>query len=75
VPNYEKVPGCTRGRRWKAYRGNPQYAVMYEFENEKVSEAPAWLEQQDINPDNERMRNIMTHATGSPGIWKKTFQL
>lgn len=75
VPNYEKVTGCIRGRRWRTYRGSPRYAVMYEFEHETVSESPEWLEQRDINPDNQRMRDIMTHATGSPGIWKKTFQI
>ncbi len=75
VTNYEKVPGCIRGRRWKAVRGEPQYSVVYEFENEKVSETPEWLLQRDIHPDNDRMRGLMTHAPGSPGIWKKTFQL
>ena len=75
VPNYEKVPGCIRGRRWKATSGEPSYAVVYEFENEKVSQSPEWLAQRDINPDNPRMRDLMTHAPGSPGIWKKTFQL
>ncbi len=75
VPNYEKVPGCIRGRRWSAVRGEPSYAVVYEFEHEKVSESPEWLDQRDINPDNPRMRDLMTHAAGSPGIWKKTFQL
>ncbi len=73
--NYEKVPGCIRARRWKAFRGDPKYAVVYEFENENVSETPEWLRQRDIDPSNERMRQLMTHATGSPGIWKKTFQL
>ena len=75
VPNYEKVPGCLRGRRWKAVRGTPKYAVVYEFEHEKVSETPEWLKQRDINTANERMRSLMKHAPGSPGIWKKTFQL
>ena len=75
VPNYEKVPGCIRGRRWNAVRGEPSYAVVYEFEHEKVSESAEWLAQRDINPDNPRMRDLMTHAAGSPGIWKKTFQL
>ena len=75
VPNYEKVPGCTRGRRWKAVKGQPSYAVVYEFEHEKVSESAEWLAQRDINSDNGRMRDLMTHATGSPGIWKKTFQI
>ncbi len=75
VPNYEKVPGCIRGRRWKSIRGEPHYAVVYEFENETVSESPEWAKQQDIHPDNARMRSLMNHARGSPGIWKKTFQL
>jgi hypothetical protein len=74
VPNYEKVPGCIRGRRWRATRGEPQYGVVYEFEHEGVSGTDEWLKQRDINPDNERMRSLMTHAPGSPGIWKKTFQ-
>ena len=73
--NYEKVPGCIRARRFRAVRGEPKYAVVYEFENDKVSETPEWLRQRDINPDNERMRSVMTHASGSPGIWVKTFQL
>lgn len=75
VTNYEKVPGCTRGRRWKAVKGDPSYAVVYEFEHEKVSESAEWLAQRDINSDNARMRDLMTHAPGSPGIWKKTFQI
>ena len=67
VPNYEKVPGCIRGRRWRATRGEPQYGVVYEFEHEGVSGTDEWLKQRDINPDNERMRSLMTHAPGSPG--------
>jgi hypothetical protein len=75
VPNYEKVPGCIRGRRWKVVRGAPSYAVVYEFEDENVSQTAEWLIQRDIHPDNQSMRDTMTHAAGSPGIWKKTFQL
>ncbi len=75
VPNYEKVQGCIRGRRWKAVRGTPAYATVYEFEDENVSQTEEWLRQRDIHPDNQRMRDTMIHAAGSPGIWKKTFQL
>ena len=75
VPNYEKVPGCIRGRRWRVVRGQPKYAVVYEFEHEGISDTSEWQAQRDINPDNPRMRDLMTHAEGSPGIWKKTFQL
>ena len=73
--NYEKVPGCIRSRRWKAVRGTPAYSVVYEFQHERVSESPEWERQRDINPDNARMRGLMTHAPGSPGVWRKTFQL
>ena len=75
VPNYEKCPGVIRGRRWRAVRGEPQYATVYEFEDENVSETEEWLKQREIHPDNSRMRDVMTHAAGSPGIWRKTFQL
>ena len=75
VPNYEKAPGCIRGRRWKTVRGAPAYATVYEFENPQVSETAEWLRQRDIHPDNQRMRDIMDHAPGSPGVWAKTFEL
>jgi hypothetical protein len=75
VPNYEKVPGCIRGRRWKCVSGTPSYSVVYEFEHERVSESAEWEAQRDINPDNPRMRDLMKHASGSPGVWRKTFQL
>ena len=75
VPNYEKVPGCIRGRRWRAVRGEPAYAVVYEFEHEKVSDSAEWVAQRDIEPSTARIRPMMTHAPQSPGIWKKTFQL
>ena len=73
VPNYEKVPGCTRGRRWKAVRGAPAYATVYEFEDENVSQTAEWLRQRDIHPDNQRMRDIMTHASGSSRYLEKDF--
>ena len=38
VPNYEKVPGCIRGRRWRVVHGEPKYLTVYEFEHDKVSE-------------------------------------
>ena len=71
--NFEKVSGCTRARRWKAVDGEPKYAVMYELENDKVSESAEWAAQQSIDPSNDRMRSLMEHAPGSPGIWKKIF--
>ncbi len=75
VPNYMKVPGCIRGRRWKSVLGEPKYLTVYEFEHEDVSKSPEWLTQREAHPDNPRMQIAMSHASGSPGIWKKTFQL
>jgi len=75
VPNYEKVPGVIRGRRYRAVTGKPTYLTLYEFEHPKVSESAAWKEQQNISPVSARMRSHMRHAAGSPGIYVKTFQL
>jgi hypothetical protein len=75
VPNYEKVPGVIRGRRYRAVVGDPKYLTMYEFEHEAVSQSAEWAYQQTAHPDNERMRAAMEHVAGSPGIWKKTFEL
>ena len=74
VPNYEKVPGVIRGRRYRAVVGTPQYMTFYEFENPKVSETDAWKAQQNAVPISATMRKHMTHAAGSPGVYVKTFE-
>jgi len=68
VPNYEKVPGVIRGRRYRAVVGAPTYLTLYEFEHPKVSESAAWLAQRDASPVTARIRPHMRHAPGSPGI-------
>jgi hypothetical protein len=75
VPNYEKVPGVIRARRYRAVEGTPTYLTFYEFENPKVSETEAWNVQRDAVPVSERMRRHMRHAPGSPGVYVKTFEL
>jgi len=75
VPNYEKVPGVIRGRRYRAVVGTPTYLTLYEFEHPKVSESAAWLAQRDASPVTQKIRPHMRHAAGSPGIYVKTFQL
>jgi hypothetical protein len=75
VPNYEKVPGVIRGRRYRALEGTPQYLTFYEFENPKVSESKEWATQRDAVAESERMRKHMKHAPGSPGVYVKTFEL
>ena len=74
VPNYEKVPGVIRGRRWRAVEGAPQYMTFYEFENPKVSETDAWKAQQNAVPISATMRKHMTHAAGSPGVYVRTLE-
>ncbi len=75
VPNYEKVPGVIRGRRYRAVEGTPTYLTLYEFEHPKVSESAAWNTQRDASPANATMRAHMTHAPGSPGVYVKTVEL
>jgi hypothetical protein len=75
VPNYEKVPGVIRGRRYRAVTGTPTYLTLYEFEHPKVSESAEWKTQQNISPVSERIRPHMRHAAGSPGVYVKTFEL
>ena len=74
VPNYEKVPGVIRGRRFRATVGAPQYLTFYEFEHPQVSESAAWAAQRDAVPASARMRAHMRHAPGSPGVYVKTFR-
>ena len=75
VPNYEKVPGVIRGRRYRAVTGTPTYLTLYEFEHPKVSESEAWKIQQNASPVSARIRPHMKHAPGSPGVYVKTFEL
>ena len=75
VPNYMKVPGCIRGRRYRAIVGEPAYLTVYEFERPEVSQTDEWNRQRAIDPRNERWQNTMQHALGSPGVWIKTFEL
>ena len=75
IPNYEKVPGVIRGRRYRAVVGTPTYMTLYEFEHPQVSDSAAWQAQRDIAPETHRIRPHMRHAPGSPGVWVKTFEL
>ena len=75
IPNYEKVPGVIRGRRFRAVTGTPTYLTFYEFENPKVSETAAWNAQRDAVPASIQMHAHMRHAKGSPGVYVKTFEL
>ena len=76
VPNFEKVPGIIRGRRYKTVRGeDPMYSVVYVLENEMASRSPEWDAQITADPRNAEMMGLITHGYGSPSIYKKTFEL
>ena len=74
IPGYLKVPGVIYSRRYRVIEGSTGYATVYEFENEKVSETDEWNHQrQNSSPNSERMRQVMTHGDGSPGVYKRIF--
>jgi hypothetical protein len=45
---------------------------MYEFEHDKVSESAEWHYQREhSSPHSGRMREAITMATGSPGVYRR----
>ena len=51
-------------------RGTSSYSTVYEFASTAVPESPEWKEQQQhSSPNSPRMRQAMTHAPGSPGVY------
>ena len=75
IPGFEKVPGCIRGRRYLATDGEPKYLTVYELEHEKVPESPEWQRHRTASPVSRRILPQVNLAPGTPGIWKKTFEL
>ena len=71
VPNYEKVPGVIRGRRFRAVVGEPKYLTVYEFEHEKVPETQAWRERGAQDRMHEYIGGDYGHAAGSPGVYHR----
>jgi hypothetical protein len=72
IPGYRKVPGVINARRFRVVDGETRYLTVYEFEHEKVSETPEWNEQRErSSPRSGRMRDAMTHAPGSPGVYRR----
>ena len=86
APNYEKVPGCIRSRRYQVVAdslGIPgksteenKYSVVYELEHDKVSQTPEWeAARKESGGALGDTFPRMKHAEGSPGIYRKIFQL
>jgi hypothetical protein len=74
VPGYRKVGGVIYARRYRVIDGESRYATVYEFENEKVSETDEWHKQrQGSSARSDRMRDVMTHLQGSPGVYRRIY--
>src|SRR5215470_8962183 len=70
VPGYRKVPGVIYARRYRVLEGTTGYSTVYEFASTAVPESPEWKEQQQhSSPNSPRMRQAMTHAPGSAGVY------
>src|SRR5712692_1554502 len=70
VPGYRKVPGVIYARRYRVLEGTSGYSTVYEFTSTAVPESPEWKEQQQhSSPHSPRMRQAMTHAPGSAGVY------
>lgn len=72
IPGYRTVPGVIYARRFRAVEGNVGYTTVYEFEHAQVSESTAWNHQRaNSSPHSDRMRGVMTMASGSPGVYRR----
>ena len=72
IPGYRKVPGVIYARRYRVHEGTSGYTTVYEFEGTTVPESAAWKEQQQqSSPKSPRMRQAMTHAPGSAGVYTR----
>jgi hypothetical protein len=74
IPGYRKVSGVIYARRYRIVDGESRYTTVYEFENEKVSETTDWNKQREgSSPRSGRMRDVMTHLAGSPGVYRRIY--
>jgi len=72
IPGYLKVPGVIYARRFRVVEGEVRYTTVYEFERENVSESVEWNHQREhSSPNSGRMRESMTMAQGSPGVYRR----
>jgi hypothetical protein len=72
IPGYRTVPGVMYARRYRVLDGEVRYTTVYEFENEAVPESAAWNHQREhSSPRSGAMRDAMTMAVGSPGVYRR----
>ena len=67
-----KVPGVIYARRYRVHEGTSEYTTVCEFASIAVPDSTAWKErQQHSSPKSPRMRQAMTHAPGSAGVYTR----
>jgi hypothetical protein len=72
IPGYRTVPGVIYARRYRVVEGEVRYSTVYEFESEGVPESAEWNHQREhSSPKSGAMRDVMTMANGSPGVYKR----
>jgi hypothetical protein len=72
IPGYRKVPGVLYARRFRVVEGEVPYTTLYEFEHDQVPESAEWAYQHDhSSPKSGPMRQAMTMAPGSPGVYRR----
>ena len=75
VPNYEKVPGVIRGRRYRAVVGYAGLSDALRVRAPPGLGAPRGWPSATPSPERARSGQNMRHAPGSPGVYVKTFEL
>ena len=71
IPGYRTVPGVTYARRYRVLEGEVGYTTVYEFQSEAVPDSAEWNYQREhSSPKSGAMRDAMTMAIGSPGVYK-----
>ena len=72
IPGYRTVPGVIYARRFRVLQGEVGYTTVYEFESEAVPESAEWNYQREhSSPNSAAMRDAMTMAMGSPGVYRR----
>jgi hypothetical protein len=74
IPGYRKVPGVIYARRFRVVEGEVRYTTVYEFEHARVPESAEWNHQREhSSPKSGRMRDLMSMAAGSPGVYTRIY--
>ena len=74
LPRLQMEPGCIRGRRYTATKGEPKYATVYELEDEKAYERARSAAARDANPRTKTMLPQLLYAKDFPSVFRKYYQ-